>query len=97
MIDVFSVISPKRTFNGYCDEHRMINLNEFISLSEGKTVSGRFLIDWTKTFEGIITPHKKHEFLDTDNGKTCSNCVVKLKMKYLIARWRALVIYVKIE
>ena len=30
----------------------MIKLNEGISLSEGKTVSGRFPIDWTKTFEG---------------------------------------------
>ena len=31
----------------------MIKLEEYITLSEGKTVSGRFSIDWTKTFEGI--------------------------------------------
>ena len=81
VIDVFGVISPKRTSNGYCEEHRMMNLNEYISLSEGKTVSGRFLIDWTKTFEGIRTLRRKHECLDYDNGKTCSNCVVKPIMK----------------
>ena len=49
---IFGVISAKRTFKGYSEEHTMIKLEEYISLSEGKTVSGRFSIDWTKTFEG---------------------------------------------
>ena len=52
VIDDFGVISARRTFKGYSEEHRMIKLDEYISLSEGKTVSGRFSIDWTKTFEG---------------------------------------------
>ena len=61
MIDCFGVILSKRTFKGYSEEHRM---NEYISLSEGKTVSGRFSIAWTKTFERIKVPHKKQYFLD---------------------------------
>ena len=36
----------------------MIKLNEIISLSGRKSVSGRFSIDWTKTFKGIETRHK---------------------------------------
>ena len=51
--DDFVVISAKRTLKGYNEEHRMIMLIEYISLSEGKTVSGRFSIDLNKTFEGI--------------------------------------------
>ena len=47
----------------------MIKLDEFISLSEGKTVSGRFSNDWTKTFEGIKIPQRKQNCLDCDNGK----------------------------
>ena len=59
----------------------MMKLDEHISLSGGKTVSGRFSIDWTKTFEGIKIPDRKHNCLDCDNGKTCSDCVLKPKMK----------------
>ena len=79
-IDDFGVISAQRMFKGYSEEHRMIKLNEFISLSEGKSVSGRFSIDWTKTFEGIKIPHRKQDCLDCDNGKICSDCVIKPKM-----------------
>ena len=46
--DHFGVISGKRTFKGYSEEHKMIKLDEYISLSERKIVSGGFLIDWTK-------------------------------------------------
>ena len=35
VIDDFGVISARRTFKGYSEEHRLIKLNEFISLSEG--------------------------------------------------------------
>ena len=35
-----------------------MSLHEFISVSEGNTVSGNFSIDCTQTFEGIKTPHK---------------------------------------
>ena len=79
MIDDFAVVSARRTFKGYSEEHRMIKLDENISLSEGKTVSGRFLIDWTKTFEGIKIPHRKQDCLICDNGKVCSDCVIKPK------------------
>ena len=77
VIDYFGIISPKRTFKGYSEEHRLIKLNEYISLSEGKTVSGRFSIDWTKTFEGIKIPHRKQGC--ANRGK-CSDCVIKPKM-----------------
>ena len=40
VIDDFCVISAKRIFKGYSEGHRMIKLDELISLSEGKTVSG---------------------------------------------------------
>ena len=58
----------------------MIKLEEYISLSEGKTVSGRFSIDWTKTFEGIKIPHRKQDCSDCDNGKFCNDCIMKPKM-----------------
>ena len=58
-------------------------MKEFISLSEGKTVSSRFLIDWTKTFEGIKIPHRKKDCSDIDNRKLCSDCVIKPKMNCL--------------
>ena len=80
MIDVFGVISAKRTFKGYSEEHRMIKLNEYISISEGKTVSGRFSIDWTKTFEGIKIPHRKQNCSDCDNKKICSDCALNPRM-----------------
>ena len=80
VIDDFGAISAKRTFKGYSEEHRMIKLEEYISLSEGKIVSGRFSIDWTKTFEGIKIPHRKRDCADCDNSKHCNDCVIKAKM-----------------
>ena len=79
VIDDFCVISVKRTFKAYSEEHKMIKLDEFISLPEGKTVSRRFSIDSTKTFEGLKLPHIKQDCLDCGNGKTCSDCVIKPK------------------
>ena len=80
MIDDFSVILAKRTFKGYNEEHRIIKLNEFISLSERKTISGTFSIDWKNSFEGIKILHRKQDCLDCDDGKICSDCVTKHKM-----------------
>ena len=79
VIDDFGIISAKRTFKGYSEEHRLIKLDEYISLAEGKTVSGRFSIDWTKTFEGIKIPHRKQDCSECDNRKICSDCVIKPK------------------
>ena len=59
VIDNFGVNSAKRTFKGYSEEHRMIKLDKNLSLSERKTVSGRFLIDCSEIFEGIKKPPKK--------------------------------------
>ena len=58
----------------------MIKLDNFILLSEEKTVSGRFPIDWTKTFKGIEIPHSKGNCLNCDNGKICGDCLIKPKM-----------------
>ena len=80
VIDHFDAIWSKRTFEGYSEEHRMIKLEKFILLSEGKTVSGRSSIDWTKTFEGIKIPHWKQGCSDCDNRKICSDCAIKRKM-----------------
>ena len=80
MIDDFGNISAKRTFKLFSGKYRTIKLDEYISLSEGKTVSGRFSIDWTKTFEGIKIPHRKQDCSDCDNGKICSGCVIKLEL-----------------
>ena len=80
MIDDFGVISAEKDFKGCSEDHRMIKLNEYISLSEGKTVSVRFSIDWTKTFEGIKIPHRKQVCLDCDNTKFSSDCVRKPEM-----------------
>ena len=77
MIDEFGVNLAKRTFKSCSEKHRMIKLNEFISLSEGKPFPGRFSFDWTKLFEGIKIPHRKQDCLDCDNGKICSECVIK--------------------
>ena len=51
VIDNFSVIPAKLTFRGYSEEHRMTKLDDFLTLSEGKAVSSRFSIDWTRTIE----------------------------------------------
>ena len=80
VIDDFGIISAKRTFKGFSEEHRMIKLDEYISLSEGKTVSGRFSIDWTKTFEGIKIPHRKQDCVECDNRRKCGDYVIKPKM-----------------
>ena len=80
VIDDFCVILAKGIFKGYSEEHIMIKLDEYISLSEGKTVSGSFSIDWTKTFEGINIPHRKQDCLICDNGKICSYCVIEHKL-----------------
>ena len=68
------------TFKGYSEEHRMKKLHEHTSLSERKTVSSRFSIDWTKTFEGLKIPHGKQDCSDCDNGQICSDCVLKPKL-----------------
>ena len=80
VIDDIGVIWAKGTFKGYSDEHRMIKLDEYISLSEGKTVSGRFSFDWTKTLEGIKIPHRKQDCLGCDNRKICCDCLKTPKM-----------------
>ena len=79
IIDDFGIISAKRTFKSYSEEHRLIKLEEYISLSEGKTVSVGFSIDWTKKFEGIKIPHRKQDCAECDNRKICSDCVIKPK------------------
>ena len=38
VIDDFGIISAKRTFKGYSKEHRLIKLEEYISLSEGDCI-----------------------------------------------------------
>ena len=87
VINDFGVISTKQTFKGYSEQHRMIKLDEYITLSEGKVVLGRFSIDWTKTFEEIKIPQRKQDFLGCDNGKICSCCVEKPKMDCLNYEW----------
>ena len=79
VIDDFGFRSATRIFKGYSEEHRMIKFEKIIQLSEGKTVSGKFSIDWTKTFERIGTPHRKEDCLDCHNGKICGDCVLKPK------------------
>ena len=69
VIDDFGVISARKPFKGYSEEHRLKKLDEFISLSEGKTVSGSFSINWTKKFKGIKIPHRKQSCLDCDKNK----------------------------
>ena len=58
----------------------MMKLDGKKSLSEGKTVPGKFSFDWTKTFEGIKKPHRKQDSSGSDNGKFCSACAIKRKM-----------------
>ena len=38
------------------------------------------MIGWTRTFEGVEIPQRKQDCLDCDNGKNCSDCVIKPKM-----------------
>ena len=58
----------------------MIKLDYFLSLSEGESMSGRFLNDWKKSFEGIKIPHQKPSCLECENKLVCSNFVEKRKM-----------------
>ena len=77
VINDYGVILSKRSFKGYSEEHRMINFEDFISLSEAKTLSGRFSIDWTKTFEGNKIPHRRQNCLGCANEKNCSKYVIE--------------------
>ena len=79
MIDDFGVISAKRTFKVYSEEHKMINFKAYTSLSEGKTVSSSFRLIGQKHSNKKI-PHRKQDCSDCDNGKVCSDCVIKPKM-----------------
>ena len=54
-------------------------MDEFKSLSEVEAISGRLLIDWTKTFEGTKLLHRERVCLDCDDGKNCRDCVIKVK------------------
>ena len=80
VIDEYVVTSAKRTFKGFSEEHRMVKLEEYISLSEEKAVSGRFSIDWTKTVERIKIPHRNQNCSHCNNDKVCSDCAIKPKM-----------------
>ena len=64
VFDDFWVIAYKHSFKGYSEEHMMAKLEEFISLTDGKTASGRLSIDWTKTVERIKIPHRKQDCFD---------------------------------
>ena len=64
VIDDCGVISAERKFKEDSEAPRMIKPSELISLSEGKTISGRFSIDRTKSFEGIKITHRKQGFLE---------------------------------
>ena len=67
MFDNFGVNSAKPTFKGFSEKHRMIKLNEFLSLPEGNTISGRFSNDWTKPFEGIKMPQRTQDCVGCKN------------------------------
>ena len=43
-------------------------------------MSGRFSIDWTKTFKRIKIPRRKRDCLDGDKGKNFSDCAINCKM-----------------
>ena len=83
MIHDVGVISTKRTFKGYGEEHKMIKLVEYISLSEGKTISSSSSVDWTKSFDRNNIPHRKQGYLESKNELFCSSCVEKRKMIYI--------------
>ena len=57
-----------------------MKLDENLSLSEGKNLSDRLSVDWTKTFKGIKKPHRKQNWLGCDNGKICSDFIRKPQM-----------------
>ena len=64
VINHFGVISARRGFTRYSGERKTIRFDDFISLLEGKSVTGRFSIDWTQTFESnkIHTTKETHLF-----------------------------------
>ena len=72
------LLGLEKTFKGFSEEHRMMKLNELISLSEGRTNSAMFSIDWTKSFEGVKSPHRKQDFVDSKNefSKCCKTSTV---------------------
>ena len=72
--------SAETTFEGYSEEQRMIKLNEFTPLSERKTISGRFSIDCTKSFERIRILHRKRHCWECKGELLCINCVETRKM-----------------
>ena len=80
VIDDCGVNLAERIFKRYSKEQRIIKMTETISLSEGKAVSGRLPVDWTKTFEGVKIRHRKPGCLDCDNRKKCSEGVLKPNM-----------------
>ena len=100
VIDDFGVILAERIFKGYSKEQRIVKLTETISLSEGKAVSGRFSVDWTKTFEGVKIRHRKQGCLDCDSSegvlklkmkcfncgmeRTCETCLDRVKQKHIL-------------
>ena len=74
------MIVAKRSFKGYSEEHKMIKLEEFISLSGGEAVSGRFSNDWTKTFERRKIKQGKQYCLNSDIEKFGDDCIIEPKM-----------------
>ena len=78
----YGLISDKRSFKRYSEKHGMIDLDDFISLPEGKNVYRRFSIDCTKTFEVIKIPHRVQICLDCCEGNVCNDCLIKPKMNW---------------
>ena len=68
----------------------MINLHEYLSLSEGNTVSGRLSFDWTKSFQGIKIPHQKQDCSVVMMEKIVVIVLKNLKRVVLIVKWREL-------
>ena len=94
VIDDFGIISAKTTFKGYSEEHRMIQLEEYISLSEGKL----YQVD----FQLIGLKYLKEEKYLIEN-KIVQNVIIEkfvvivllnLKRIVSIARWKKLVSHV---
>ena len=77
VIDHFDVISAKGTYKEFSEEHRLIEFNEFTSLSERKTISGRFSLDWTKSHLETEKPHRKQDCFECKNKKQFVKIVLK--------------------
>ena len=80
MIVDFGVILAGKIFKGFREEDRMLRRIEYVSLSEGRSVSGIYSIDWTKLIDGIKLPHRKQDCLGCKNELVCSKCAKKRKM-----------------